>query len=228
MDKLKQEPETSEDKEPPCRLARWMRRLGIALTLCGAVGWFGAVLKCAGLFDLPGNIEVPLGDLEGIAVDADGNIYCGTPFWQRVQVYDQEGSFIRGWSVDAGGGMFRIRTDKDGYIHAATARGGMHYTYRPDGTLVSEAEEPELLGTFQAYSIVADDGSRYDICSPNLFPNIVKTDENGQSRRVVGPRWHLWLIQGPFPAFILFAVGVLMLAASRNISDLFLIPKPSS
>ena len=78
-------------------------RLATGLLLLGVVGWFAAPAYMLGLLPIPATVEVPQGELETIAVDPEGRIYCGGQFWQRVQVYDHDGNFLHGWLMDASG-----------------------------------------------------------------------------------------------------------------------------
>ena len=170
-----------------------------------------------GFLPIPESVEVPQGELETIAVDHQGRIYCGGQFWQRVQVYDRDGNFLYGWPIDASGGAFRLTADPQGRIHVAAARTQKHLVYATDGTLLSEEDLHELPQDFQSKTDLTDAvGNRYVIRSPHLFPRVIRIDRDGRPHRVVGTRWYLWLVQGPIPAWPIAVVGMLLLAISQN------------
>jgi hypothetical protein len=109
----------------------------------GAIGFFSGPLASGfGVsFDNLDSFEFPLGDLEGIAVDSEGNIYCGLQFYSRIQVYDAKGNFIYGKFIDSAGGAFRIRINNDDQLEVATARNDKLYIFERGGTLVKELSE---------------------------------------------------------------------------------------
>ncbi len=202
-----------------------MRRGGGVFFLLGAVGWFGGALFGGGLLSVPVHFEVPLGELEGIAVDSKGRVYCGASFYGRVQVYDREGRFLRGWSADASGGAFRIKVDEDDRVHVATARGGLHWIWDREGRLIHKAEDPSQFEAFPASATTDRSGNRYEIRGRSLFPRVVRTDAEGRQCVMIATPWYLWIIQGPFPAWIFFFLGMIVWGVAKGFPDLFLIPE---
>ncbi len=76
---------------------RAARRIADALLALGLVGWFGAFACNLWLSKLAGpGAEFPLAELQGVALDSEGRIYCGAMAHARVQVYDRAGCFLRG------------------------------------------------------------------------------------------------------------------------------------
>ncbi len=88
------------------RMVRVMALGGMILLFLGFGGFMaGAVFATGANGFVPSGFEMPLGDLESVAVDAEGRIYTSAGFYSRIQVYDRTGQFLRGWFVDAGGGF---------------------------------------------------------------------------------------------------------------------------
>jgi hypothetical protein len=58
----------------------------------------------------------------------------------RIQVYDREGKFLRGWSVPASGGAFKLHVTKDDNLEVFTARGDRRLVFAADGTLLVEGQ----------------------------------------------------------------------------------------
>ena len=78
----------------------------ILMMIIGIAGFVGGFLVQMRLYKvIPESFEMPLGQLKEIAVDSEGNIYCGSQFYSRVQVYDTEGKFLHGMSLNTSGGM---------------------------------------------------------------------------------------------------------------------------
>jgi len=124
--------------------------VGVALIAYGMLGFFGAFLSAtASLPWSSGDTAIPMGRVEGAVTDADGVIYCPSSPWGRIQVYDRDKRFIRGWPVNAFGGVFRIHLDSQNHLEVATARGQMLYVFDREGHLLSKASyEPRSYSDF--------------------------------------------------------------------------------
>jgi hypothetical protein len=124
--------------------SRRILRVGAVLCLVyGALAFFAQVL-CAmgGLSFLPPSFEWPLATVSGVVRDSQGDYIAPHPPSGRVQVYDRDKRFLRGWTVDAGGGTFKLSMTEDDLIEVFTARGARHYVFRLDGTLVRRSTYP--------------------------------------------------------------------------------------
>jgi len=123
---------------------------GVALIAYGLLGFFGAFLSATGR--LPWKSEdtaFPMGRVDGAVIDADGLIYCPSSPWGRIQLYDRDKRFIRAWSVNAFGGVFRIHINARNHLEVATARGRMLYVFDREGHLLSSASyEPRSYTDF--------------------------------------------------------------------------------
>jgi hypothetical protein len=112
--------------------------LGLLLIAYGLLGFFGAFLSATGrLAPNSERTEIPMGRVDGAVIDADGLIYCPSTPWGRVQLYDRDKRFIRGWFVGALGGTFRLHIDPENHLEVATARGRMVYVFDREGRLLS-------------------------------------------------------------------------------------------
>jgi DNA-binding beta-propeller fold protein YncE len=81
----------------------------------------------------PGQFDLPW----GIAVSADGTVYVADGRNDRIQVFSNDGAFLRAWSavdVQAGiAGASRIEVGPQGHVFVD---GGHIAKYTPDGVLV--------------------------------------------------------------------------------------------
>jgi hypothetical protein len=193
-------------------------KLAMGILALVGIGGFVAGFVCA-FGTMSGKPRVsswarfPLGDLESIAVDSEGNIYCGTNFYSRIQAYSPDGKFLRGWFIDASGGYFQIKIDDQDNLHVGTARGDHHYIFSTKGELfsvkeMSPKEETKVFGDTY-YSLPQDsDGNVYKIRNGILLPRVIKITPKGAESVVVSDPFHLWFIKGPFPAFIWIVIAL--------------------
>src|SRR5262245_48758481 len=143
---------------------RLLTVLAATLILIGALGFFGTALSAIGAFRwLPASFEWPIGSASGVVTTRD--LFYVVPHTPsgRVQVYDRNWKFLRGWSVDAGAGTFKLYVTDTNHIHVVTARGHMHYTYDLGGKLLASDAYPN---TGTAYGSFPDEGVSCDVPTP--------------------------------------------------------------
>lgn len=152
------------------------------------------------------NLRFPVSYSSDIAVDSHGHIYCAVYSYCRVQVYDKDGRFLRGWPAPVGTKKknFHLVMDNNDNLHLIGDYG--HYTYKTDGQLLSGrkfkgrddsndvAEDDSILCKFR-------DGNTYSLKSKWLFPKIIKTTSTGEQSTILLYSWTLWLMKGPWQAF---------------------------
>jgi hypothetical protein len=112
------------------------------LVLVGAGGFFGAALSAMGLLKLPTYYEWPAGYVSGVVRMPDGRYVVPLVPSGRVQIYDSQWHFIRGWNVEAQGGEFRVECSSN-EIEVLTARGEHRYSFTDDGKLISTSSLSE-------------------------------------------------------------------------------------
>jgi len=161
-----------------------------SLAVLGAAGFFGSALSAVGGLDwLPSSFEWPVGYTAGVISTGKGwHIVPHTPSG-RVQVYDANWSYLTGWHVDAGGGIFKLLPRLDGNIDVITARGQLHYVFAVDGQLISK--------------------ETYEPLSFDSFPQM------GESMFISTYPW-LLTFSHPFLSWATAVAGLLMLAIGRS------------
>jgi len=129
---------------------RLLAPIASALLILGAGGFFASAISATGgLNSLPPSFEWPVGRATGIVSLPDGtHIVPHTPSG-RIQVYDRDWRFLRGWHVDAGGGTFKVNRIDPDRIEVVTARGQQRYVYTLDGNLLTtETYAPRSYSSF--------------------------------------------------------------------------------
>jgi hypothetical protein len=210
-----------------------MRTLGVALTLFGGAAFGAGFLIAFGVdFQIPASFELPLGDLRGVAVDSQGNIYVGTLFYCRVQAYDANGRYRYGRFLRTAGGALRMRVNSDDRLEVATARTDLLYTFAGDGRLISVLSDSHSFDDFGSTSEGKwrgeHDGTVYMARHTFTCPTLIKRTPDGQETVVIRTPLHKWVFMGPFPAFLWLVVGACIRGIAnrrrRNSRDTILNP----
>jgi hypothetical protein len=131
---------------------RWLIFTASCLMVVGAAGFFGSALSAAGGLNwLPNSFEWPVGYTGGVISTGEGlHVVPHTPSG-RIQVYDADWSFLRGWHVDADAGTFKLGAPGGGRIEVITARGQWQYVFDLDGRLISKSTyRPKSYDSFPA------------------------------------------------------------------------------
>jgi len=201
-----------------------------AIGLIGFISGFNVSLFLYKI--IPDSFEMPLGDLKGLAVDSEGNIYCGTQFYSRFQVYNRNGRFLYGKCFDSGGGAFKIKINSDDKIEIMTYRGQIKYLFDKDGTLLYKRENSpsykvgfEQVDDFYCYDRTQE--ITYQL-KPILLPpvilahstlispfgsHVLKKDASGKQTVIIQSPFHKWLFMGPSPAFLIMIISGLLLSS---------------
>ena len=130
---------------------------GSILLFLGGIGWFGSALSAyGGLNGLPPSFEWPVGTSDRVITMAGGEHVVPLIFSARVQVYDRNLKFLRGWAVPSYGKPFRVRPA--GRDRFDALYGTRVDTYLLNGTLVTHA-----VGQREEYTL-PNDGQR--LCIP--------------------------------------------------------------
>lgn len=186
--------------------------LALTFIILGFCGWFRgfaiAMTKTALIRD-----ELPLGDLTGVTVDGNGNVYCGLGFYQRIQVYDSRGRFKYGRGIDAAGGDFLFHIDEDDRLVVATVRNDKVF-YFENGALVNEETSDsryfEFYNRYSRDECFDSEKNYYRIAPWSLiWPQVIRAEMgNGHRSVIVSTPFWKWLLMGPFPAWLFVAGGM--------------------
>ncbi len=152
---------------------------------------------------LPAQWELPMGRLDNIAVDPQGNIYCHSRGSEWLQVYGPEGRFIRKFFYD--GGAFTI--DENQNIRGDY--GQEIRTFDIEGNLLKQEPYLEMHSKEfrDALNGRAEDafGNRYRIMPfSRIITRVEKIDPQGAGTVIVSQPLHIWLFQSAFHFSLLY------------------------
>ena len=230
---------------PLLLLIQWLAGSSVSMKVCAGL-WRSAFLSgCllaiagAGLFSFGSSnvakvstdvrqylrsTEFPLGDLGGIAVDGRGRIYLGLQAYSRVQLYNAEGHFIRGFFVPTNG-AFDIWVDDRDCLHAVLSRARLHQVFDSTGSVlysesIVSAEDAVRLSRNAPGKKQEDSfGSTYVIEDVAWFPKVVRTAPDGRKRVLIQDALHSFLVRSPKPvldlAFVGFLIAIISCAAGK-------------
>jgi hypothetical protein len=106
----------------------------------GAIGFFGTGLAMMGLFNwLPQSAPWPIGFMESVAVTPNGDQIV-THSVGRIQIYDPEWHFKRGWFLESRGGPYKIIKIDNETIEVVANHSRSHWKFDIDGNLISRAK----------------------------------------------------------------------------------------
>lgn len=156
-------------------------------------------------------IELPLGDAEGLAVDAEGRMYVASRAYKRLQRYDAAGRFDRGWHLGGGRGEIALAVDPRGGIVVSIAG-------KPSESIDANHERRpiEATGSSEASPISAGPGPIHRLEAGWLTPVRVVRSEGGEERTVFRQGGLLWLLRSPLPVWLIAAAGIVVSFFSRR------------
>jgi len=139
--------------------------LAAMLFTIGAVGFLGSALSSMGVFHWPNSFEWPAGYCSGVVTTPQGHFMVPLTRIGRVQIYDQDWKFVRGWNVDASSGAFKLFIKDTNHIQVVTVRGRRLLEYDFEGHLLSSSNY-QPTGTGAGYSSFPSPGNTYIVPTP--------------------------------------------------------------
>ena len=187
----------------------------IIFILAGSIGLFVVAFFCESIIGpIPSSkFMLSLSNAEGIAVDNKSNIYVGCKTYSRIQVYDENGKFLKGWFAPLSKGRRRIEVVGNGDVFLKLS--GRMWAYDPNGNLLFEKEYSqskfdEEYGFSKNISAKDFQGNEYVIKYPILDPRVVKIAPSGEETVVIRDPFGFRITRQPFPGFLLFVVTLLL------------------
>ena len=190
---------------------RLRKGLGIFLALVGATGFLAGFYLASGADQAAlRSVELPLSDIQDMAVDSQGRTYLASAFYSRIQRYDAQGRFQLGWAAQSEGGPLTVALKGNDTIVSEAERRGSLLLFDLDGHLLAERPSTTPTSWPMGESVTAErpDGSHLFLRRGTLSSTIVRDSAGVIAPLIVGPRSLRYL--GGFPAFLLFAAGMVL------------------
>jgi hypothetical protein len=154
----------------------------------------------------------PIAEPEGIAVD-DEHIVVRSTFYERIQVYDREGNFQKGWFCPKVKGA-HLLIDEQGRIQLAGYENEWFFDF--EGNLLSKVSKEydfdgfqERFGVYKDWVTEDRQSNTYRISHPHLWPQLHRIDSNGVETILISTPWYLWFLNGPAPSWLTGAAGMM-------------------
>ena len=90
--------------------------------------------------------DLPWGEMPGIAVDPQDNVYVFTRAEPPVQVYDRQGRFLRAWGKGLVGSAHHLRIDHEGFVWTTDVDWHIVRKFSPEGQLLLTLGTPQVPG----------------------------------------------------------------------------------
>lgn len=176
---------------------KWLLAISGLIGLLGFGGFFAQAFSAEGIIKLPKAYEWPAGYVSNVITTAEGKHVVPVVPAGRVQLYNSDWHFVRGWNVDALAGDFKVAANSSGIIEVFTARGEHHYIFNENGDLISSTQ---LSGS---YNSLPDTGQSVVVHTPLL----------------------LWPFSNPFISVGVGTLGLLGLAQVKRLKSK--VPRPN-
>jgi|GEM_PF-5922369 len=186
---------------------------------------FLLVFKTFYIFDLIiQDGEYPVGDVKGIVVDSEDRIYLGLYDYDRIQVYDKNGVYLRSWGFSTRGGVFRIAINEFDNIYVASVRGSVLYIFDSEGRLLSKTENKGLpfykkFGKGSERWFVDSSGNQFEVEKSFFSTKIIKNSPSGEKSIVVSSSFQQWVLLHSGALLILFGMVMGVLTSESNDVD---------
>jgi hypothetical protein len=133
------------------RRTRLLETIAPIFMIVGSLGFFGTTLSALGALNwLPPSFEWPVGFTKGAAMVGDKFYAVPHTPSSRLQIYDSNWRFLRGWHLDAGAGAFMVNAFGADRVEVVTARGKWRYVFDLNGALLlKETYAPASYGSFK-------------------------------------------------------------------------------
>lgn len=105
----------------------------LSLFACEGISYLGIRMASS-------TMRFPLGDLGDFAVFEDGRIACFCRDHVRVQIFSEEGQFLRGWFLfTPRGNIVNVRVDPNDQIYVINYE-NKHFVFNYNGDIIKESK----------------------------------------------------------------------------------------
>jgi len=198
------------------RLRSW--RIALSFFEASFLFWFFVFFVCAvwhflGLFGVQmvsSGTRFPSADVYAVAIDTKGRIYCAERLYSRLQVFDSNGDFLRGWFVRSRVQGVGLHIDEND--HPVFRRNDDRlYVYDSNGRLLAVDEDlsdPNGRYAGNRRSIFADGaGNKYESAGGLFVPWRLVRIEDGRRKVLISEPLILWFVSPLLPGALFFVIS---------------------
>jgi hypothetical protein len=208
----------------PCTFAVFLLQIIRFLSLIGFVGGFLVLVFFISVTTSQHRfldaVEFPLPNVSNVVIDAEDRVLVNIVSYGRVQIYDQNGQFLRGFFSVAPMEPSFIGFDEDGRIAVVTHRGDGISVFADDGSLLRQDSGGRTIESkWKKHPQWTRDsnGQEYRVRNKWLSPQVVKVLANEEEVFITTP-FYLWPFVAPIPCLISIVVTqVIIKRLSRKI-----------
>lgn len=191
-----------------------------------AVGVLGllVVFICAGmsycgLQGISSQIRFPIGELTSFAVDKEGRIFCYAGSLCRLQIFNKQGDFLRGWFVLTAFSTGKLYTDPNEYVNVVSSLDD-HFIFDLGGNKLRESKEEGIYDRtykMETSGILHRDneGNIYKGRRGILRTQILKVNPMGEESIVVTDSFYFFPFRGGVSIALFFMPPMFILIGIR-------------
>ncbi len=198
--------------------------LGVWLAI-GTIGVCGVLLchwlSALGVSMNSSYIRFPLGEVSSMTTDAKGRLWVYSTDLSRLQIFDQQGDFLKGRFVSSASpnpGTSEMHIDPNGHIHLILISDD-HYIFDAAGNLLNHSKEEGVWKKFDnkdsSYVQYTDDkGNTYIKRGGIIRPRIVKINPMGEEIVVVSEAFYTLPFRGKYVLACFFGLPLTIIAVT--------------
>lgn len=183
-----------------------------------------SLVSDTGVRFLSSSIRFPL-NVSDYDVGCHGHVVCFISSHNRIQVYSEDGQFLKGWFVDNGGYTAgSVLIDPNDLIHFATPA-DRHFIFDLDGNIVKDSYSKGIGNSLTELNRAKYKNGQAGFNYKALFgikgKRIVKISPEGKESVVVSDPFFIWLFQEWFPLlfFLFFPMFCYSLVIKKEYRD---------
>lgn len=197
--------------------------VGMIFILFGVTGFFSVFFSALDMLRwIPGNIELPLAGIDGIDVNREGKLFVASKYYNRIQVYNTNGDFIRGWFLNNTGSIYlKIRINDNNKVEVASLRGSKIDVFDENGKLIKtrkfDEDDTDFFDSFEQKGKHLFDKLRrchYDV-EGWVFQGIIQTVPDGK-KKIGKNAFYLFPFQGPFQGWATAIFGGFLITRAEK------------
>lgn len=195
------------------RIGKWsMCALFVIGICCFFFAAICAALAANGVQAASSTFQLPIGEPIRLLVDSQARVFCLDKAYRRLQIYDREGRFMRGWFVPIGD--LHLGPNEQTVVLVRSPDECVEYDL--NGSVLQRASEhPWALPSRDEKPKAEDaEGNSYAFDSTLFSTRIVRIGPSGERTTLVKEPLHLWLIRWPFPVALYLLVPLGLWAAA--------------